>query len=65
MSAAPGTGARPARTLTLTALEKELFHARDAKEWAYAADLERRIAALSQGSGTDPRRETTGTRRKR
>lgn len=67
MSAGPAAeGARPGpaptRSRTLTALETELWHARDVHADGYAAELEQRIARLSQGSPQDPRRETSASR---
>jgi hypothetical protein len=59
--AGPAVGALPApapRTRALADLERELFHARDAHEYAYAAQIEARMARLSQGSAADPRKET-------
>ena len=51
------------RADTLTQLQRELWHARDAREDQYAAELERRIAALSQGSAANPAAEQASARR--
>jgi hypothetical protein len=68
VSAGPGAeGARPGpapRSLTLTRLETELRHARDVCADAYAAQIEAEIARLSQGSASDPARETTSASRR-
>lgn len=67
MSTGPGEGSGvpapgPVRSRTLSLLKQELWHARDVGATVYAAELERRIAELSQGSADNPRRETTGRR---
>ena len=48
------------RAFVLGRLRRELAAARDVREYGYAAELEREIAALSQGSAADPRREAAG-----
>lgn len=68
MSAGPVAEGAPAsgpasRSITLAALERELWHARDAREDDYAAEIERRIARLSQGSPQNPSTETAAARR--
>ena len=61
MSAGPGAAVGappgPARSVTLAALEKELWHAVDAREEGYASELRARIARLSQGSAENPAME--------
>jgi hypothetical protein len=51
------------RAFVLGRLQRELQAARDVHEDGYAAELERRIAALSQGSPGNPATETTAARR--
>jgi hypothetical protein len=47
------------RAHVLGLLQRELAAARDVREDAYAAQLERRIAAYSRGSAADPATEST------
>jgi len=51
------------RAHVLGELQRELAAARDVRADAYATDLERRIAALSAGSGQNPATEKTAARR--
>ena len=51
------------RAGVLGLLQRELAAARDVHEDEYAAQLERRIAWLSQGSAANPATETTAVRR--
>jgi hypothetical protein len=46
------------RAHVLGQLQRELRAARDVHADGYAAELERKIARLSQGSAGDPQRET-------
>lgn len=52
------------RAIVLGLLRDELAAARDVGEAAYAAELERRIATLSQGSAANPATETTAASRR-
>lgn len=45
------------REHALGVLQRELRHARDVREDAYATQLEAEIRRLSQGSGDNPARE--------
>lgn len=47
------------RAHVLGLLQRELAAARDVHEDGYAAELERRIAAVSQGSSVNPAREVS------
>lgn len=49
------------RADVLGRLQRERWHAADAKEAGLVAQLDRRIQALSAGTATSPSRETTGT----
>lgn len=51
------------RAHVLGLLKRELTAARDAREDAYAAELERRIARLCAGTAANPAKETTAARR--
>lgn len=51
------------RARVLGELQRELAAARDAHADEYAAQLERRIASMSQGSAANPATETTAARR--
>ena len=51
------------RAAVLGALQRELWHARDVGEAAYAAQLEREIGQLSAGTAANPARETLTGRR--
>lgn len=52
------------RALVLGRLRQELWHARNVHEDGYAAELEREIAALSQGSAANPATEKTTARKR-
>lgn len=49
------------RAYALGLLQRELAAARDVHEDGYAAELERRIARLSQGSSVNPAREVSSS----
>lgn len=51
------------RADVLGALQRELWHARDVRADTYAAELERRIAALSQGTAASPAIEKASARK--